>query len=137
MLVLDGTEPVIRAGRRMVMKRTLAVLVLAVLVACGRSGTVTSAGAGTMAGPGVAGQAAVGLRRDVAVPGAEAAAVATTNGFGLDLLRLNLGRDKGNVAVSPWSIATALSMVRAGARGARGPYRHLADRAVTTDLNDP
>ena len=37
--------------------------------------------------------------------------------FALDLLHANLGASKGNVALSPWSIVTALAMTRAGARG--------------------
>jgi serpin B len=44
-------------------------------------------------------------------------AARSVNWLGLDLLRSDLGQDKGNVAMSPWSIATALAMVRAGARG--------------------
>ena len=42
---------------------------------------------------------------------------ASVDQFGLDLLRRGLGLDKGNVALSPTSIATALSMARAGAAG--------------------
>ncbi len=41
----------------------------------------------------------------------------SVNGLGLDLLEANLGLAKGNVALSPWSIATALAMVRLGADG--------------------
>jgi len=44
-------------------------------------------------------------------------AAASVNLFGLDLLTRDLGTAKGNVALSPWSIATVLAMVRAGARG--------------------
>lgn len=45
------------------------------------------------------------------------AAARAVNAFAVDLLRMNTGVDKGNVAISPWSIATALSMARVGARG--------------------
>lgn len=55
--------------------------------------------------------------RSVPAAGQEAAAVTAVNGLGLDLLRAGLGTAKGNVAVSPWSIATALGMLRTGARG--------------------
>ena len=51
-------------------------------------------------------------------PGAAAPATAAVNGLGLDLLRRNLGVARGNVALSPWSIATALAMTRLGARAA-------------------
>lgn len=44
-------------------------------------------------------------------------AARAVNDVALDLLRLNTGLDQANVALSPWSIATALSMARAGARG--------------------
>lgn len=46
-----------------------------------------------------------------AEPGARA-----VNDFAIDLMRLNTGLDAGNVALSPWSIATALAMTRVGAR---------------------
>ena len=45
------------------------------------------------------------------------AAVESSNSLGLALLAPELGASKGNVALSPWSIATALTMARAGARG--------------------
>jgi serpin B len=52
------------------------------------------------------------------VPASEAAlAAAAVNRFGFALLRPELGGKKGNVALSAWSVATALMMVRAGAAG--------------------
>ena len=45
---------------------------------------------------------------------------AAVNRFGVDLLAPELGESRGNVALSPWSIATALGMVRAGALGTTG-----------------
>lgn len=83
----------------------LPVVALA-LAACGSSAT---GGSGSDAGP-TAPRAAV-------APGQETAAIAAVNGLGLDLLRLNLGEAKGNVALSPFSIAAALGMARAGAGG--------------------
>ncbi len=53
--------------------------------------------------------------------GADAAAAAAISraagGFAVDLLRLRLRTNPGNVAFSPYSILTALAMVRNGARG--------------------
>jgi serpin B len=61
-------------------------------------------------------------------------AAASVNQFGFDLLAPNLGADKGNVALSPWSIATALAMVLAGARGSTATEMatvlHLTDTAA-------
>ena len=42
---------------------------------------------------------------------------AAVNRFGVDLLAPDLGEGRSNVALSPWSIATALAMVRVGAVG--------------------
>jgi len=57
------------------------------------------------------------------------------NAFGLDLLDRNLGTAKGNVAISPWSIATVLAMARAGAQGVTAAeidkVLHLVDPAGT------
>jgi serpin B len=74
--------------------------------ACGRGGNSASA---------------AGLARSDAdrAPGdadTEPAERAVT-GFGFDLLASYLGTGKGNVVVSPWSIANALAMARAGAVG--------------------
>jgi serine protease inhibitor len=46
-----------------------------------------------------------------------APAVDAVNHFGFDLLASYLGQTKGNVVVSPWSIVSALTMARAGAKG--------------------
>jgi serpin B len=88
-------------------RTTPAVLLSVVLAACSSSGGRTLK---TQAAVASTPRTAAGLddaRR----------AAASVNQFGFDLLAPNLGADKGNVAMSPWSIATALAMVLAGARG--------------------
>lgn len=55
---------------------------------------------------------------------------AVVNRFGVDLLAPELGESKGNVAMSPWSVATALGMVRAGAAG---PTAAEIDRVLHID----
>jgi serpin B len=77
-----------------------------IAAACGRSGSRASA----------AGLARSDVER--AASGADTEpAVRTVNGFGSDLLASYLGARKGNVVVSPWSIANALAMARAGGLG--------------------
>jgi serpin B len=77
-----------------------------VTAACGRGGGSASA---------------AGLARsdvDRAPGDADAVpAVDSVNRFGFDLLASYLGVGEGNVVISPWSIATALAMARAGANG--------------------
>lgn len=84
---------------------TWATLAL-VLVACG-------SGVSPGAGP----EAKSSLQRVSATVDDAKVAGTSIDAFGLDLLRLNLGSTKANVALSPWSIATALAMTRAGAKG--------------------
>jgi serine protease inhibitor len=57
------------------------------------------------------------LARVKAAPDDTPAAATSVNRLGVDLLARELGLEAGNVALSPWSIATALGMVRAGAAG--------------------
>src|SRR3954452_7873292 len=57
------------------------------------------------------------VQRVAAVAGESDPGARAVNDLALDLLRLNSGLDAGNVALSPWSIATALAMTRTGARG--------------------
>jgi serpin B len=59
-------------------------------------------------------------------------ATASVNQFGFNLLSPNLGSSKGNVALSPASIATALAMVLAGGRGTT-----QAEMARVLHLSDP
>ncbi len=73
-------------------------------------------------------------------PTAATAGAQVVDGFGLDLLRANLGITKGNLALSPWSIATALTMTRVGARGTTATEMdkvlHVTDPAtVDTAMN--
>jgi serpin B len=85
---------------------SLLVALATVAAACGRGGETAS-------GPGRARSEA----KRAAADADAAPAVAAVNGFGFDLLATYLGEANGNVVVSPWSIANALSMARAGANG--------------------
>ena len=93
------------------MSRLLVVaVVVAVAVVAGACGTRD-------AGEVRAGESASKVERTPGGDGESSAAARAVNDFAVDLLRVNLGVDKGNVAMSPWSIATALAMARVGARG--------------------
>src|SRR5437667_6199648 len=61
-----------------------------------------------------AGEATSRVERIAAVANEAEVGARAVNDFGLDLLRLNTGLHQGNVALSPWSIATALAMTRGG-----------------------
>ena len=91
------------------MKRALASVLLVALVtgACGRGTGDNSA----------VGEATSSVQRIAAASGDTSAARDAINRFALDLLRPNVGSTKGNLAMSPWSIVTALSMTRVGASG--------------------
>ena len=87
------------------MKRSVALwlaLLLVLSVACSTTGAVELAKAD--------------VPRASASAGDAARAADAVNAFGLDLYRLVAG-DEGNIVVSPASIALALAMARAGARG--------------------
>lgn len=94
----------------------LVSLVALALAACGSPG---STGAGTTAGDTTTGgtKPPSTAPRSPVTAGQETAAVAAVNGLGLDLLQVNLGAARGNVTLSPFSIAAALGMLRAGAGG--------------------
>jgi len=102
-------------------RATLFVAVIAVLAACGAATRPA------------AGEARADVARAPASLDDARHAAASINGFGLDLLDRNLGAANGNVALSPWSIATALAMVRVGAKGETaaeiGRVLHVADPA--------
>jgi serpin B len=69
----------------------------------------------------------------VSVPAAEAAkAAAAINAFGLDLYR-RAGKADANVVLSPTSIATALAMARAGARGETAAQMDTVLRSAGAD----
>jgi serpin B len=63
------------------------------------------------------GEVASGVGRERLQAADAQGGAAVVNRFGGDLLAQELGEGKGNVALSPWSVATALGMVRAGAAG--------------------
>jgi serpin B len=65
-----------------------------------------------------------------------AAAAAAINDFGLELYRAALGPDENGV-VSPASIAIALAMARAGARGETAAQMDEVLRSVAADSNAP
>jgi serpin B len=65
-----------------------------------------------------AGEVAFGVGRERLQTGDAQGGAGVVNQFGADLLARELGEGNGNVALSPWSVATALGMVRAGAAGA-------------------
>lgn len=94
------------------MKRTVfATLVLALLGAACGGGSEEAAGADLLTSD--------VPRSPVGDTAQLEAAVATTNGVGADLYRrFATDRPDANLVLSPTSIATALAMVRAGARGA-------------------
>ena len=103
------TAPTVKT---IVRRRSLAAVLAFVLTATacgggGHNGTVTTE----------LGEAKSSVQRISATVDDAAAASRSVDGFALDLLRANLGTTKGNVALSPWSIVTALAMTRAGARG--------------------
>jgi len=91
-------------------------LVLALTAVAGACGSGRSASS-TSATAVPAGEAKSSLVRAPAGLDVAKTAAASVDAFGLDLARPELGLAKGNVAVSPWSISTALTMARAGAKG--------------------
>ena len=112
-------------------KRRLAAVLLTVSLAA------AACGGGGDNGPVTTqlGEAKSNVQRISATADAATPAANSVNGFGLDLLRANLGAAKGNVAVSPWSIVTALAMARSGARGLTADEMdtvlHLSDPSAT------
>ncbi len=74
------------------------------------------------------------LPRASASPQDAIAAASAINAFGLDLYR-QVAADGGNVVVSPASIALALAMTRAGARGATAAEMDAVLHNVASDAN--
>jgi serpin B len=74
------------------------------------------------------------LARASAAPEDATAAAAAINAFGLELYR-QVAADGGNVVVSPASIALALAMARAGARGATAAEMDAVLHDVASDAN--
>lgn len=91
------------------MPRLLAVVIAAVAL-------VAAACGGGEAGEVPAGEASSNVERTAVGSGETDVGARAVNDLAIELLRLNTGIDEGNVALSPWSIATALAMTRVGAR---------------------
>jgi serpin B len=96
--------------------RSCPFVALLVLLAACSSATVTTSSATSSSDPATTVPATTALARATSSASSEGA-VAVIDGFGLDLARRGLGLEKGNSAISPLSIATALTMTSAGARG--------------------
>jgi serpin B len=106
-----STEPSRRALLQSVAFAGLALTAGPLLSACG------STPGGAAGGGGAAGDVAR-LEVDRAAMGGDPAVAGPALGAVTgDLLRQVLEREQGNVVFSPWSIAVALGMNRAGARG--------------------
>ena len=101
---------------------TLAVMLLAMSTAC--SSAVPQV-------PGIE-LAAAAVPRVVADPADALKAAEGMNAFGLDLYR-KIASGTGNVVVSPASVAIALSMARAGARGETAAQMDTVLRAIASD----
>jgi serpin B len=99
--------------RRGGMNTRLAALLSAVLLV---SAACSSGAPGPTNDPAGIELARAEVARTAASPADAAAAAASINAFGLDLYR-RLGASGGNMVFSPASVAIALAMTRAGARG--------------------
>ena len=97
----------------MVRVRPLAAMLVVVVVAVAGAGACAGAGSSP---PGREAHADV-VRAPASSSDALVASTAV-NRFAFALLGRDLGVTNGNVAMSPWSIAASLAMVRAGAQGA-------------------
>lgn len=99
--------------------------------------TVTPASATPTPVPSIAGGmslAAADVPRASAQPDDAAAAAAGINAFGLDLYQLLAGQN-GNLVFSPASIALALGMARAGARGTTAAEMDAVLHGVASDAH--
>jgi len=108
-----------------VKRNRIAILTLALTLAACSSTPVT---------PGDVGLAIANVPRAAASPADAAAAAAAINDFGFDLYRVAVGPD-GGVVVSPASIAIALAMARAGARGETAAQMDAVLYEVGSDAN--
>ena len=121
----EVAEPRVPAERRSGVNArltTLATIVLALSTACGSAVPQTP-------GPELA---AAAVPRASADPADALKAAQGMNAFGLDLYRA-VATGTGNVVVSPASVALALSMARAGARGETAAQMDTVLRAIASD----
>jgi serpin B len=112
------------------MRKRIAALLPFVLVfsACGPAGSPASSPGGDIA------LARADVPRASAAPADAAAAGTAITAFGLDLYRA-MANGQTNVVLSPSSIALALAMARAGARGQTATEMDAVMRAVAADGN--
>ncbi len=107
------------------MNRSLAALVAVVLLVSGCATPTVQADVAVGAAP-----------RAAADPATAAQAGAAINAFGLDLYRSIAAADGGrNVVVSPASVALALAMARAGARGETAAQMDAVLRSMGSDAH--
>ena len=119
------------------MNRPVAALLAVVILAgagCGPAG-----GSGGTPGPASADLAIADVPRASASPDDAVRAATALDAFGLDLFR-KVGAGGGNVVISPASVALALAMARAGARGETAAQmdavlRDLGSDARASDIN--
>jgi len=116
-----------------VTRRLAALLALALVAVTACSPVTGSPGTGA---PVDIGLAIANAPRAAASADDAAAAAAAINDFGLELYRAALGPDENGV-VSPASIAIALAMARAGARGETAAQMDEVLRSVAADSNAP
>ncbi|HYO42669.1 MAG TPA: serpin family protein [Candidatus Limnocylindrales bacterium] len=127
------------------MKRPLtALLALALVAGCSSSGPTPSGvpggpgspGVSTAPGPGSIELAAVTAPRLTSSADDAAAAGSAVNAFGLDLYASLVAADPAaNLVFSPASIATALAMARAGAKGQTAAEMDAVMRDLGSDAN--
>jgi serpin B len=112
------------------MNRRLAALLCFVLAA---SAACSSGGTSPSNDPAGIEVARADVSRAATSPGDANAAAASINAFGLDLYR-QLGAGGGNLVFSPASVALALAMARAGARGETASEMDAVLHALGADL---
>jgi len=110
---------------------TLAAVIVALATACSSAAPAASINPSGSPASGIE-LAAASVPRAVADPADALNAAAGMNAFGLDLYhKVATGTD--NIVISPASVALALSMARAGARGATATQMDTVMRAIASD----
>jgi serpin B len=117
--------------------RVLPVLLFGAMLATACTGPGSAASPGSTAEQPAASfeEARADLARASVTPADARAAADAVNAFGLDLYR-SLGADTENFVFSPASIALALGMARAGARGATAAQMDAVLREAASDANE-